>query len=308
MHERATVVLSLACNNECVFCAQEGLTRAGVPVARQLEAARGSRWGVTFVGGEPTLDPRLVEHVALARRHGFRAIGVQTNGRLLSQPGYAQALAKAGATDVHLSIHAADAAAHDYHTGRPRSHVEALSGLGAARAAGLVVVVTTVLTRSNFRSLQGLPRLLADRGVSAWQITATMAVGRAERNVDRVVPPHALAAPFVLHALRASDTLGLRAWVRGLPQSALGPFARRALPAREAEIDLRDAPLAAMFVGMGPASAPTRPAVPDRERVSLPLAGKVRPAVAEVPAAAPRKSGEALREILPALFVKSSGS
>jgi hypothetical protein len=345
MVTRETVVLSLACDNECVFCGQEGLQGDGLPVAEQLEVARGRQPAVTFVGGEPTLDPRLIDHVSHARQVGFRAIGIQTNGRRLSAPGYAQALANAGLTDVHLSLHAADAQAHDYHTGRTGSLAESLVGLAAARAAGLVVVVTTVVTRSNFRSLAGLPRLLADRGARAWQIAAATAVGRAEQAFDRVVPPLGLAAPFVVHALNAADILGLRAWVRGVPACLLGPFAGRALPetpraygaacescaarstccgldpsyvARFGDAELKPrqdselqgaaaaspehAHLAAMFVGIGPVAPRSRTPLLEKKRVVLPLIGKVRPALAEVPASTPRKSGDALREILPRLF------
>jgi hypothetical protein len=343
---RATVVLSLACDNQCVFCGQEGLEgEERPPVERQLESARAHAAAVTFVGGEPALDPQVCEHVRRARQLGFLSVGVQTNGRRLAERGVAQDLARAGLTDVHVSLHAADAAAHDYHTGRAGSFRELLAGFSAARAAGLAVVVTTVLTRSNFRALGELPRLLADRGAKAWQIAAATATGRAGRDFDRILPPLRLAVPFVLGALDSADALGLRAWVRGLPACLLGPFAVRALPepprayapacdacaarpsccgldpaylARFGDSDLKAraeavpvpaatapevATLAAMFVGQGPV-APPRPlaaAIADK-KVSLPMLGKVRPATAEVPASTPRKSGEALREILPALF------
>ena len=51
--------------------------------------------------------------------------------------------------------------------------------------------------------------------------------------------------------------------------------------------------------------APPAPA-PSRPQHALPLLGKVQPARGEVTAAAPKKSGEALREILPELFKPAS--
>lgn len=170
MRARATVRLGLACDNRCVFCAQDGLRADDVV---DLDAARATSDELTFTGGEPLLDPRLAEHVAAARARGFRRVGVQTNGRRLAAR--AAELARAGLTDVHLSMHGADAAVHDYHVGVDGAFAEATAGLAAARAAGLVVVATTVLTRSNFRVLAPLPRWLAARGVAAWAIE----IGRA---------------------------------------------------------------------------------------------------------------------------------
>ena len=54
-------------------------------------------------------------------------------------------------------------------------------------------------------------------------------------------------------------------------------------------------------------AAPPRPTSSPAEsrKVTLPLLGKVKPARAEVTASAPRRTGDALKEILPALFEES---
>jgi hypothetical protein len=306
---------------------------------------------VTIVGGEPTLDPRLVERVAAARGMGFTRVGVQTNGRRLAEPGLAAELARAGLTDVHLSIHGADSAVHDYHTGVPGSFAEALGALTAARSNGLTVVVATVLTRSSFRSLAALPKLLSQRGVAAWLVSVPVSAGRLSAALDRLMPRLGLALPFALSALAAGEALGLDVWIAGAPRCLLGAYARWALhdtqraygeacegcpvratcpgldpaylerfggdelgPARArletgaAQAAGHDSPYAAMFVGageLGPRA--TRTPTPNSDKgqkgkVSLPMAGKVRPAVAEATAGSPRRSGEALREIFPELF------
>jgi hypothetical protein len=339
----------LACDNACVFCGQEGLQAAFPPDSGERqqsfddELARARRLGeaVTFVGGEPTLDPRLVERVAQARRLGFRRIGLQTNGRRLADLQLTAELARAGLTDVHLSIHGASPEVHDYHSSVPGSFAQALAAILAASAEHVTVVATTVLTRSNCRVLAPLPRLLASRGVAAWLIAVPHAAGRAAVAFDRVVPRLGVALPFALHALDAAEGLGLPAWVQGAPACLLGPFAARTLPspprayapacaacgAREScpgldaaylarfggdELAVRDgfvrselAPeLASMFVGPGELAVPV-PAVapaPAEARKRLPMLGKVQPARAEVAAGTERRTGEALREIFPGLF------
>lgn len=349
---RAAVALGRACDNACLFCAQEGLARDAFPddvVDAELTRAReAGADAVTFVGGEPALDPRLEARVARARAAGFVRVGVQTNGRALSASGRVGALARAGLTDLHLSLHGAEARVHDWHTTAAGSFDAALQTLGAARAAGVEVVVVTVLTRSNFRVLSPIPRLLAARGVGAWCIDVPRWRGRAATTPDRVVPRLALALPFALHALDAAQALGLTAFVRGAPSCLLGPFAARALgeaprgygeacaacPSRascggvdaeylarfgEAELsacppvarDTRHARWSEAFVGVGEMAPPAPPRAelpPDRARVALPVLGRPSPARAEVPASAPKQSGEALRAILPGLFERDDPS
>ena len=342
-HPRATVRLGLDCNNECVFCAQDGLVPpAATSFEADLTAARGRAEEVTFVGGEPSLDDALIEKLTLARAAGFRRIGLQTNGRRLADLAYTTSLVRAGLTDVHLSLHGGDAAAHDYHTNRPGSFDELLAGIQAARTNALPIVVTTVLTRSNFRVLGDIPPLLAARGVRAWFVSVPVLAGRAATLRDRVAPRLGLALPFALHALAAAHALRLPGFVVGAPLCLLGPVRRArdrwgrleptrrcatACPARPAcpgvdaeylarfegdELSARDAPmshvtptaLTAMFVGPGELAQVVAPAAPvaSRPRTALPMLGKVKPALAEVSSKTERRTGNDLKEIFPTLF------
>ncbi len=345
-HVRVAVALGRACDNACVFCAQEGLPReaesdARVESALEQALSSGAR-AVTFVGGEPALDGRLASFVAKARAAGFTQVGVQTNGVALAAAGRVSELASRGLTDMHLSLHGSEPRVHDWHTGVAGSFDAALRTLGAARAARLEVAVVTLLTRPSFRVLSGIPRLLASKGVAAWCIDVPLWRGRAAASADRIVPRLALALPFALHALDAAAKLGLPAFVRGAPACLLGPFAAAALeaPARsfsevcgacpcrpscagvdaeylarfgEGELssrplvvaDPRNAALRELFVGPGELAPPPASPVhstPERARVALPLLGRPAPARAEVPASAPKQTGDALRAILPGLF------
>ncbi len=355
---RAALRVGLACNNRCAFCAQAPDDASGTnPQAREpspeaidanLVAARVTHSELTFVGGEPTLDEALEERIRRAAALGFRKLGVQTNGSRLADASYTAKLARAGLTDVHLSLHGSDAAVHDYHSGRPGSFDEVLAAANAARDNALAVVVTTVLTRSNFRVLSLVPDLLRAHGVRGWFMAVPVLAGRAHADRDRVAPRLGLAMPFALQAVAAASARNLLSWVVGAPLCLLGPYASHALrpaasgdrayaelcatcPARPScpgvdatylarfggdELFAREAPVvgestrdpasstAAMFVGDGALAMPT-PALaapPARARVALPVLGRVKPAVAEATAGTERRTGEALKEILPALF------
>jgi hypothetical protein len=230
---RATVRLRSACDNACAFCAQDGLDPLEAPldeVYQRLEEARQGATEITLLGGEPTGYEALPEVLRRARSLGFQGLGLQTHARRMRDRAYTENLVAAGLTDLHVSLHGASEALHDYHTGTDGSFVQSLEGVAQARAQGLTVVALTVVTRSNFRSLAELPRLLLARGVSAWTLSLPHAAGRALLAFDRVLPRLALSLPAVLHAVESARQLRLPAWFQGAPLCLTGPYAHRALP------------------------------------------------------------------------------
>ncbi|MBK8264891.1 MAG: radical SAM protein [Nannocystis sp.] len=229
---RATALLSGACDNRCRFCARVGaapeLSDEAAIEARLLRA-RGGAEEVTLVGGEPgLLGDRLALWVARARALGFGAVGVQSHGRGLDAA-LLDALVAAGLSDLHLSIHGESEAVHDFHTGIAGSFAAAMAALTAARQRGVTVVVTTVLTRSNMRSLGGLAAPLKAGGAAAWTIAAPAAAGQALLSFESVMPRLGLALPYALQALVRARSLGLWSFIADAPLCALGPHRGLAL-------------------------------------------------------------------------------
>ncbi len=345
--KRVTLSLSRACNNACVFCSQDGLPPLPADdFATQLAQLRGSgATELTLLGGEPTLHPQLADVIRQARAIGFERVGLQTNGRKLSEEPLTSALAAAGLTDVHVTVLGGEGAVHDYHTGVDGSFRALVAGLGVARSHGLQLVATTVLTRSNYRVLNAIGPLLQSRGVTAWQVTAPLIAGRAVAAMDRVIPRLALAVPYALHAIDSAQKLGLRTFTSGIPSCLLGPFVSRSLPAAPRayapqctacpakprcsgvdatylarfgndELTPRAATAAAeldatarLFTGPGESFVPENivvPAPPVTAREQLGDLGKGVPATAEV-SSKDRKSGEALKGLFPDLFKPKDG-
>ncbi len=200
------------------------------PERDQLAKLRAEVDEIAFVGGEPTLDAGLVDWVRAAKEARFSRIGLQTHGRHLAGDDLVAQLAAAGLTDVHFSLHGATALLHDHEVQVPGAFGQVLHGLEAARSLGLVTVVTSVVTRSSFRHLGALPKLLSAAGASAWSMRIAQAAGRAATSFDRVVPRLGLAMPFVLHALDDAERRGLPTFLAGVPACLAGPFAARLLP------------------------------------------------------------------------------
>ncbi len=85
-------------------------------------------------------------------------------------------------------------------------------------------VVTTLVTRSNFRSLALIPPILLKHSVPAWRLALPVVAGR---NVDALTARLALAAPRTLHALVGAEAGGLFVGIQGFPACVLGPYADR---------------------------------------------------------------------------------
>ncbi len=136
--ERRNVEINVGkgCNGRCVFCLDGRVTaaqRAMMPfddLAEEIRhwASLGHR-SVGFLGGEPTLHPRLVDAVALARQEGFTRITIATNGRRLAEPDFTDALLDAGLSRVTVSMHGHTAALEDRLSGVPGAFEQKVAAL-----------------------------------------------------------------------------------------------------------------------------------------------------------------------------------
>lgn len=229
MKARVCIELSTACNNACVFCAQAGQREHHDEAALRelLRAAAHDGLDVTFTGGEPTQHTYLPALIEFGKAQGIKHLGLQTNGS--ANPALLATLQAAGLCDVHVSVHGASEQVHDYHVGRTGAFAELHTFLATAQQLRITAVATTVLTRSNIRSLDPLPTWLREHNVKAWALAVPTVAGQAATDFTRVVPRIGLALPYALRTLRQANALGLPTTVVGAPHCALGPFRAHAV-------------------------------------------------------------------------------
>jgi MoaA/NifB/PqqE/SkfB family radical SAM enzyme len=211
------ISLGTLCNNACIFCAQGDLraNESGPrPVAEEIaRIVQGEI--VAFQGGEPTLFEELVGWIRDADARGARRIIVQTNGRRLAYRAYARALRDASLRLVlDVSLHGATEPMHDYHTQTPGSFRQTVIGVRHARAEGIEVGVTAVITRSNYRHLLEIVSLARGAGATAVHLAGAERQGSAARASDRVLPPSELVRPHWARAVAEAERLGV-AWLAG---------------------------------------------------------------------------------------------
>lgn len=191
-------------------------------VARVLrEQARRGITRLHLTGGEPTLHPRFVDTLALARRLGLRT-SVGTNGAMLARPGFARR-ALPLLDEVMLSLHGPGSEIHDAATERPGSYAAALGAAAAVADAGGALFTNTVLTR------QTLPHV-ADTVALAGRLGARMAVvsyptpeGDALHAWADLAPPLHELPPCLREVPKAAGHVVVRFF--GVPMCLLGEHA-----------------------------------------------------------------------------------
>ncbi|MEK6607420.1 MAG: radical SAM protein [Myxococcota bacterium] len=216
------VKLGYACNNACLFCPYgdkrvtvgnlaADAALAAIPAAKRKNDGA----GISLSGGETLLRRDLTELVRAARGRGFRAIEIQTNGRMLAYRKLAHELREAGATCALVLLLGPDAAIHDFHTRAPGSFKQTVAGIRNAVAEGIAVEVRTILTKSNYRHLGDLAAVAADLG--ARRLRLAFPSGVDAKLFRTLVPRLGKLASYVTAAVELGRKLGLPVETEGLP-------------------------------------------------------------------------------------------
>ena len=104
-----------------------------------------------LTGGEPLMCEWVWDIIAYARERGMTP-AVGTNGTLVDDE-VARRLAASGVKRISVSLDFPTAGAHDAFRGVEGAYAAAVSGIAAARRAGVEVQVNTTVTRRNWRML-----------------------------------------------------------------------------------------------------------------------------------------------------------
>jgi len=222
--DRLDLKVGFACNNRCSFCVQ-GMKRekygrrSKSELLAILEENRKNRFGVVFTGGEPALHPDLIALVERAAELGYGSIQIQTNGRMFAYPKFCRDMVTAGANEFSPAVHGHTAALHDYLTTVAGSFEQTVRGIRNLAELGQRLVTNTVVTRSNFRHLPEIARLLVGLGVEQYQLAFVHPVGSAgpDANFASIVPRFELLEPYLHRALDVGIEAGARVMTEAVP-------------------------------------------------------------------------------------------
>ncbi len=182
------------CNFRCVHCSVKRFQdkREGrvftIPDVRELsrQADEMGLAHLVITGGEPLVFPDFDDLVGAIDPQKFY-ITSDTNGWLLDEA-RAKHLKAIGVDKIQLSLDSLDPAGHDGFRKAKGSHARSLRAIDAAKAAGLNIIVQTVVSKQRVRSQEFIEfiEFLNGKGVPVF-VTYAKPVGSWEGNFEVLV-------------------------------------------------------------------------------------------------------------------------
>ncbi len=236
-HDWVEIALDYRCNLRCLGCRANNDTGEELAARDVLQILREARErgvsGLWIGGGEPTLRGDLLSIVATAQRLGFARVLLQTNGVRLSYPQFADAVLRAGVTDVSLNVKSHRADVHDRLSGSEGSHELLLRGLSNLRGREVRIGADVVLTRSTLVDLAETVTQFATRGVTRFTLWLLSAADTADPAVLAEVPNLREVTSPIGNAAMAAERAGVELVSLHTPPCTMPAEHRsRYLPAR----------------------------------------------------------------------------
>lgn len=207
------VRINFHCNQSCRFCfVSTHLPEAGDAAVRSaILRAAGRGVKVTISGGEPTLNPRLVEYVRLAKAHSKMPVLLQTNAIRLDDPALAQALSDAGLDEAFISLHGTTAEISDAVTSAPGTFVRSVAGIDNLYKTGTVrIVLNFVICKTNASNLPEYVRFVAARWPRVFLNVSFVAPSTdVVPREEEFIPRYSDVLPFIEEGLREAARLGV---------------------------------------------------------------------------------------------------
>ncbi len=209
---KADLALTYTCNNDCVHCYNE----AGRRAMASLDTADWQKVidklyeigipYVIFTGGEPTLFAGLQQLIAHAESRG-QITGLNTNGRRLAEPGFAEKLKECGLDHVQVTIEACSPGLHNRLVRAP-AFEETVQGIRNALACGLHTITNTTLMRHNVGEALDIVRFLRRLGVTTFAMNSIIHSGSGTRFAGALTEDE--LEPVLVQVRERAEEYGMR--------------------------------------------------------------------------------------------------
>lgn len=248
MNRKIDLKIGFRCNNHCVHCVQGDQKRTlgektFVTLQKEINAGARTATSIVFTGGEPTIHPDFLELVRYARSRGFKRIQIQTNGRMFSYMDFSMKTIEAGASEFSPALHGATAKVHDGLTGVPGSFAQTVQGIRNLKSLHQRILTNTVVTRSNFRTLPRIARLLVSLKVDQFQFAFPHPAGSAWDHFQEVVPRMKDALPYIKKGLDIGIAAHVRVMTEAIPYCVMKGYTEYIAESKMPESTVFDADL-----------------------------------------------------------------
>jgi MoaA/NifB/PqqE/SkfB family radical SAM enzyme len=229
--KKADIKTGFLCNNDCLFCVQGNDkkkfgNKKTAEIKKILDEAKKDCQTVVFTGGEPTVRKDIIELVGYAKKLGFATIQIQSNGRMFAYKDFCKKIIEAGANEFALALHGHISELHDYLT-QSESFLQTVRGIKNLKKLKQTVIMNTVITKSNYRHLPEIARLLVNLDVDQFQFAFVHAIGSAGKNFQSIVPRIMMVMPYLKKALSIGKHFNKSAMVEAVPPCFLKGYEDR---------------------------------------------------------------------------------
>lgn len=228
--KRLDLKIIFQCNNMCVFCAQGDKRSQYKPkklnqIKKELiDSAKKGFDEVVFTGGEPTVNPYIIEAIAEAKNCGYKIIQLQSNGRMFSYLDFVKRAVAAGANEFSPALHGHTAELHDRLTQAPGSFAQTVQGIKNIRSLGLYVLTNTVVTSDNYKHLPDIARLLVELDVNQYQFAFVHLTGSAFENKEWLTPRKKDIMPYIKKGIDIGVAANKRVMTEAIPYCLMNGY------------------------------------------------------------------------------------
>lgn len=202
---KADIKTGFLCNSNCRFCVQGDKKKAlgnksTSEIKKIIKDASTDCEIIVLTGGEVTVRDDFLEIVHYASQLKFKTIQIQTNGRTFTNIDFCKDTINAGANEFALALHGHNPKLHEFLI-QSRGFQQTVYGIRNLKKMDQRILMNTVITKSNYRHLPDIVKLLVSLDVDQIQLAFVHALGSAAKNFDSIVPRKTLIMPYVTKSI-----------------------------------------------------------------------------------------------------------
>lgn len=205
------LTLNYNCNARCVFCysfpeMDEWKNSKDLDIktasSYMIDSYKSGSRIVQIIGGEPTVYPKLLEIIKIAKKIGYPVVQIVTNGQRMSDYSYARSLKEAGLNSVTFSVHSSNASIHDLMVGVNGAFRKILKALENVSKLGIYISTGTAINAINYTQIPQLVKFLYKNfGIESYHLIAMHFIGAAEKNNKNLAVSYSQTLPYLKQAL-----------------------------------------------------------------------------------------------------------
>ena len=189
--KRKHILITSLCNNNCIFCFSKNNIKIGNLRLNKIEKilddglSEGCS-GLIISGGEPTIHPKFIELISLAKKKGYKHVRVITNGRMFSYSSFLRRAKQAGLDEIAFSIHGHNAKLHDYITGTKGSYNQVIRAVKLAHKLKIPMKINVVVNKKNIKYLKDIVLTFSELGIKTIGLLQIVPFGEAWTNRNQL--------------------------------------------------------------------------------------------------------------------------